>query len=273
MSAKTFFNNISYLDESNVWRQLNRESIKFFFFVDKKCFILESPVQEYRSKQFHFANERDVLRADFNRNLLGEKERFVYFMTQTSHTMQFSKISTFSFMYPSDDNDYSNEFLDKFLVTQELFLARRLDKFFFIRNPLASFHGQSDLNDIEGYLGNLLSNYREAHQLVTLNMPIWSRLFDVEIEDELFGQYFTQIQNKSDHDKSANLDYRREFAINYLTQSHNFKCDFQFSLSMFQKVIIETNPDGFAKLVLNLLSAFHLVRPSCSRLVGACPQT
>ena len=174
--------------------------------------------------------------------------------------MHFSKISNFVFKQWYSDLGH--------FVSQELFVVRREDKFLFLRHPLSLFRGQNDLNDIRGYFVNLLRNFKENHRLVTAQMPIRESLFDFEIDDHLFRQYYSQVQNSSDHNNPANLNFRREFAVNSLKTldryewdlSSRFEWDFSFSLNMFRKVIVETNPDGYghSKLILYLLNLLSI---------------
>lgn len=214
MSATTIFSNITYLNDSNGWTEMNLQTVGIFFFVDKKCFLIRTGIEEYRSSQVYLSNDREVLKVHFNLSYFNKEIKpnrtevtfTTHFMTSTSSKMRFSKIS--SLYYNQKEMKIS-----QYSINQELFTVERADKFNFIKflfeSPFALFSGQNAVNDIDAYLGSLLRNFKDTSHLVTLNMPVKKSLFGYEIEDTLFEQYFMQITNKSNHEMPANLNYQR----------------------------------------------------------------
>ena len=180
-------------------------------------------------------------------------------MTKTRQTLQLSKIVNLEIWKESNLRSV-------FAVSQESFVAAYEDRFnlikFLVNNPLSFLNDQNDLNDVDGYLNTLLRTYKETHQLVTLNLPVKKNLFGYEIDEDLFAQHYSQIQNKSDHEKPTNLNYLREFAINNVRETtkneSSPESDFSFHLTHFRKIVVYTNDDSYPKLILSLLNVLSI---------------
>ena len=253
MKAETVFNNISYLSKSNEWISLESKSnyttdefkIETFFFVNKKCFKLKQEI-EYDWKQFYFENQKnEVLKIYFNRSFIHQDQRVTHLMSRVENTIQFIKI----------DLNFKTRYI-KFacLIYQEPFELTHDDKFNFIKNPLSLFYGENDVNDPDRYLKRLIDFKRG---LSTLNLPLEEDAFNNEIDDDLFEQYYLQIQNVTDHQTPAKSNYKRIFATNYYNvDSDTSKPDLSLHLIPFKKKLTITNSDNFTKLILNLLNAF-----------------
>ena len=119
------------------------------------------------------------------------------------------------------------------------------------------FYDEDSLNDVDKYITNLLNDFKANYNSTTLNLLLERDSFDLNINDTLFDEYFNKIQNMTNYKKSANSNYQRLFAVNYLKENGS-KTDFKFSLMFFKKVIIITNEDNFTKLILNLLNVLLL---------------
>lgn len=121
------------------------------------------------------------------------------------------------------------------------------DNFLFLKNPSILFY---DEIDEENYLFNLLNNFEQCCKFGTLNLPF--EKLNLEINDEIFDQYFSQIQNVSDHRASVNSNYQRLFIKNG-NQISPKTVDFKFELNFIKKIVLITN-DNFVKLILSLLN-------------------
>ena len=131
------------------------------------------------------------------------------------------------------------------------------DKFNFIKNPLLLLYGENDVNDPDRYLKRLI-NFKRG--LSTLNLPLEKEAFNNEIDDDLFEQYYLQVQNITDNQTPTNSNYKRIFATNYFKPYffNPSEPDLVLYLIQFKKKITITNSDNFTKLILNLLNAFSI---------------
>ena len=236
MNAKSTFKNIMYLKESNEWTPFNLRRVEHFFFLDMKCFKLDIN-QDYNRSQFHFSDHTQVLKANFKK---AKENRFVYFMTQSKETAEFSKISNLEY---SKIYGYS--------ITHEASLYEHKDRYDFFRRHFRSLE-EGDVSDLHGQLLELQAN--EAN-LKTLSLPVEEEHFGLEIDEDRFEQLHS-VQKKSQN-KRTNLNYRQIFVANHFKASGNSKSDFSFHLIFLRRVVHLTNEVSYATLtlsVLNLLS-------------------
>ena len=247
--AETVFDTIRYLDNNRINKWITLKSnftgdqfrIEEFFFLNEKCFkiILE---MEYHRDQFHFSFESNVLKIFFNQKFI---DRISYFMTKPKDKIQFSKLIKLNFIFGRT-----------ILISQELFELTYYDKFNFIKNPLSLFYGENGLNDAAHYLNNLLNNFKRSfNNLRTLKFPLKENHFKFEVDDDLFEQYYLQVQNVTDNYLSTDSNYQISLATNYYHEYVDRKSyDFNFNLIFYKKKVVISNDDSSTKLVLNLLN-------------------
>ena len=252
---ETVFDTIRYFDNNrkNEWITLKSNftgdqfRIEQFFLSNEKCFkiILE---MEYHRDQFHFFFESNVLEIFFNRKFINR----VFFMTKPKNKIQFSKLIKLNFKY-------TNRFVKSVLISQELFELKYYDKFNFIKNPLSVFYGE---NDAAHYLSNLLNNFKRSfNHLRTLKLPLEeNHHFSGEVDDDLFEQYYLQVQKIIDNYLSTDSNYQRLLAINYYLEENKYSQtpDFIFNLIFYKKVITITNRDNHIRLIINLLNILSI---------------
>ena len=257
MRAKKVFKNISYLSKSNEWITLNSTSnyttdefkMETFFFVNKKCFKLKQEV-EYDWKLFYFENQKnEVLKIYFKRPFIHQNNTMTHLMSRVENSMQFTKIDLILKVEGIEKYSYS--------IYQEPFELIHNDKFNFIKKPLSLLYGENDVNDPDRYLKRL-TNFKRG--LSTLNLPLEEEAFNDEIDDDLFEQYYLQVQNITDYQTPTNSNYKRIFATNYFDDYDLdiYKPDISLNLIGFKKKLTITNSDNFTKLILNLLNAFSI---------------
>ena len=259
--VETVFYMIHYLDNrTNEWIMLestfkdDQFRIEEFFLLNEKCFkiILE---MEYQRDQLHFSLDSNfvsnVLRIFFKANF---KKRIFYFMTKPKNKIQFSKLLELDFKQGYLNPLYSKKTL---LISQELFELIYNDKFNFIKNPISVFYGE---NDAPHYLNNLLNNFKNFNHLRTLKLPLKKNDFKLEVDDDLFEQYYLQVQNVTDNYLSADTNYSRLLATNYYSKESVFRVgpDFIFNLIFYKKVITITNRGNYSRLIMNLLDVLSI---------------
>ena len=89
-----------------------------------------------------------------------------------------------------------------------------LVKFYFLKNPLSLFI-QVNSRDPTKYLDNLLSTFKKNYGYVTKRLPLREGDFKLAINDQLFTQFYLQIQNVIDHSKARKNSNFQQFIINH----------------------------------------------------------
>ena len=175
-------------------------------------------------------------------------------MTKPKNKIQFSKLLELDFKQGYLNPLYSKKTL---LISQELFELIYNDKFNFIKNPISVFYGE---NDAPHYLNNLLNNFKNFNHLRTLKLPLKKNDFKLEVDDDLFEQYYLQVQNVTDNYLSADTNYSRLLATNYYSKESVFRVgpDFIFNLIFYKKVITITNRGNYSRLIMNLLDVLSI---------------
>lgn len=238
INIQSIFIKIEYL-KANEWKNvdlelenLNKEfHIDTFYFMNEKCFSLKLQLEYYRD-DFVFENDNSILKILLNQTFFEKKQ--ANFMTKARDKFQLSKV-----VYLSIKS--FNYFFKQELVTIEY------------NNKFQIF--QSDLDD-DSYLRNLIDKFKSKFNLKTLYLPM-EKKFDLEINNQLFDQFCRQTQNTNDQQMSENQNYKKDFAINYLTKNGynmNYGTKLDFSLIFFKKVIFITNELNFTSLILSLLN-------------------
>lgn len=273
IGAKQLFRSIGYLDASRRWVDLNASSnfrnehfrVETFFLLENKCFSLNLEMTYTRTGELGEDSRLQVLQIAFNHSSFFSIGMQMPFMTRKRRSLQFSKIGNVHYWQR---------------VLQEIYSVRLNDRFRLLKSPLSLFAEQVD-DDV--FLNRLMADFNGAHHLLTLNMPVKERLFDQEIRDDLFEQFYRQQHNESDQSTDLSPNYQREFATNHMSAKHwslDNRYDFAFSISFFRKCVVISS-DGLVKLLLNLLNVlslylnsnlldFHLylsaIRPLCTSL-------
>lgn len=188
---------VKYLNESYEWAELDQRSyfrdqnfeIKILYFLDKKCYKLDLKVK-YNEGMFRFRDDNHVLKLYFNKGLiyrshLHKNKVLIFFIAKLRNKMQLTKMYKLDF-FPHKKKQY-------FEISQEFIKnEKRLFK-----NPLslASLRDHN-LND-DQYLSNLEKKFRTKYNYKTLNFPLPINDIDLEINNELFEQFFILIQVNS----------------------------------------------------------------------------
>lgn len=257
MNFSFIFKEISYLNNQNEWIKLtdklndsSHPNLDVFYFFNKKCFIIKSNLKFTRD-QFHFTNKKDVIKILFGDYFNGSN-KVIYFLTKTKNSLEFSKTTTLepNFRFTSE-------------IRQESFKIQYNDKFSLIKNPFSIFsNDETNLNDVNKYITKLLNKFRSVFKMHTLILPLVvsnESNFDLDIQDQLFEQFYNQIQNITDSNTaSVNSNFERDFYINHLNDiiynGSDYKMDLIFNMRFFKKIILITNDFNYSKLILNGLN-------------------
>ena len=237
INVEITFKNIVYLNESNEWAPFDLRRVERFFLLDMKCFRVHID-QAYHRNQFHFSDDMQVLRVNFKKI---KENQYVYFMTQSNKTAEFSKLS--------------NVFLGKsgYQTSHEASLYEYDDHFGFFRRHFPSLQ-EGDVDDLHGELLELQSN--EPHRR-TLSLPVEKEHFDQEVDEDHFEQLYSSKKQKNPN-KRTNLNYRQLFVTNHLKKDRHSDFDFSLTLLFLQRVVHFTNEVNYATLMLSLLNLLSL---------------
>lgn len=243
MTKEGMFKNITYLNESNEWIALDFELIKQFFYLDMKCFSIRIE-QVYDRDQFHFSTDRLVLNVNFSKNFEANDVYSVDLMTKAKETQEFSKIVSLEYSWNPNLGIWTNDYL----LTQEITVYKYEDRFAFLRRHFLSFQD----GDLYGQLLELRDN---KHSLTTLNLPLETGQFDLELVEDLFEQLFLVHTQTERYQLSS--EGSLVFAANHL-ESNIYGSDFSFNLVFLQKIIFSTNEENFGMLILSLLNLLSI---------------
>ena len=162
-TADSMIRSINYLNELNEWIPLDLNKVKRFVLLDIKCFRFKID-QVYHRNQFHFTTESRVLKINFTSYA---KSKFVYFLTDSKETKEFSKIVILRYYkdYLTYKNITTYSILHKYSITHETSLYKYADRFSFIRKHFSSSFQEDDAAEFDGQLLKM----SKAQQLIVYN--------------------------------------------------------------------------------------------------------
>ena len=257
ISAVVAFSEVTYRNRTNQWMSVDLTGgdtnfqIETFYMANRKCLSFKTNFK-YDRKSLLLTGDNRILKVNFNRSFI--EKRPPHLMTRIPNTMQFSEIIDLSYKKSDDTSSLS----PSFSLEQEFRQEIRYDRFQLIKHPLSLFCSESRLNDVDSYIHRLAADFRRKHNRTTLSLPLERAEFDLKINDTLFKQYFTDVQNVTDHQAPVNLNYDRLYAVNHLRKSLKANGpDFEYGLIFLNRVTIATS-GCLGILILALLFAASL---------------
>ena len=245
MSADRLFANVTYLNESNEWIAFDLSRVARFFLFNMKCFRMGID-QSYEADQFHFSTDTQVLKVNLKKNENG----LVQFMTKVKETAKFSKVSYLRI----SGNSRSVSWYSRFSITHQTSLYQYADRFSFIRRHFSSFQEEEGGNLPE----QLLELQSNDHHLRTLNLPLEEEAFNMEVEEDLFEQFYSTLKrnnrNKKTDSNQQTIVYNHLKTDEYSEAGPNFT----FNLLFIRKVVFSTNASSFGMLILSLLNVLFI---------------
>ena len=252
------FEKISYLNNLHNWVDIDHSNftelnldfkIETLFYQNKKCFLLRNK-NDFKKENLYFLENDKILKVYFNRTLLQQDNFIIYFLTKEKERLQFSNIIELKYQWLSV----------YYSIKQELMQLNFNDKFIFIKNPSLLFK-ENNLND-DKYIDKLMDEFERMFKLSTSNFMLknLSNAPILEIDDEIFDQYYYQFKNISDNNKRIKPNFQRLYQANIYEEvtAYEYTPDFILTISFFKKVVVITNEDNYAKLILNLLNVLSL---------------
>lgn len=151
----------------------------------------------------------------------------------------------------------NSKFYYNYEFSFELFKTTSQDRYEILKNPTSLFTEDNYLNDPIKYLINLKNKFRIKSNLASSNI-LESKDFNLEINDQLFKQYYLQNLKNLNTKPSSNFEISNYnlYAL-FLARSQQYP-DFAFSINLASKHIEITNEENLTKLVLNLLNSLSI---------------
>ena len=252
IKIESIFEKVGYLNnKSNEWISLNTPNfansefkIESFYFLDKKCFKIQQDM-EFDRDQLNLLQIKDVLKINFNRTFIHQKDLNIYFFTKISNTMQFSRITN-------------------------LIFSEKHRKFIYIINQKSVEQEYSLLDDTNSYFINLMNDFGHNQKLRSLKLPLERTKSNKEIDEDLFEQHYKQIENM-DRKSTKSLYIQKLFITNNVKREEKriyysySDPDFRFELNFVNNRILIANEKDFFfyKKVLDLLNVLSLWADLC----------
>ena len=257
---------------SNFYADLNL-ILTHFYYAGLKCFKISLNVS-YEEEDFYFLNDKNVLNLKLEKKFTEKKENSqAYFFYQKADSNEIGG----GFTYPI--GKCGSRFLKygkiiqlyyRYVIEFELFKMVREDKFELLKDPRNFFYEKIKLHDLSEYLNAMKKQFHDDYNLTTSDFLL-DDYFGVEIDNELFEQYFKQIQNISDQTKFKSLNFEQNIP-NVVTDVFHidyFGPDFSFAFSPLARRVEITNNDNYTKIVVGFLNSLSLWLNVCILDMGA----
>ena len=145
-------------------------------------------------------------------------------------------------------------------IELQLFQVAREDKFESLKNLRTLLYESINLDDTTKYLANMKENFKNKYGLTSRDNILDRNDFNFRIDDELFKQFYLQIQNVTDYHSPKSLNFK-QFKYNLYSTVDYSKLrnpDFVFSISAVSRHAEMSNEDNYTKLVVSILNTLSL---------------
>ena len=109
------------------------------------------------------------------------------------------------------------------------------DRFEFLKNPKRLFLKSNQINHPTSYLRGMKQAFKDRYALTTREIMLEREDFGLEVDSGgLFEQYYRQIQNASDNDDTASLNFELILYNMYVQENFNSAngADFNYAISL-----------------------------------------
>ena len=244
--------------------------LSHFYYSELKCFKVNINVS-YEEEDFYFLDEKYILKIYLEREFT-EKNRETTFFYQQAGSKEISGGFTYQLGTSENYEDYDYENLESYysyVIKFELFKMTREDKFELLKDPRNLFYEKIKVNDVAEYLNAMEKKFYDDYNLTTSDFLL-DDYFDVEVDNELFEQFYRQIQNISDQTKfkSRNFEQNIPNIATDIFYTNYGDSDFFFTLSTLARRVEITNNDNYTKIVVGFLNSLSLWMNICILDIG-----
>ena len=163
----------------------NEISIKTLYFLNFKCFEFKLEI-EFTDNDLYAFPDKYFLRIYFKNSFIGFS-KLIYILYTHPNSNQFSDLLKFKY------NLYGISEYTGYEIVFELIEIDKEDNFELIKNPLGLLYGRVNLDDTTTYLNNLRDQFKKLTNSTTRKILIENDSFDLEIDEDLFKQYYLQV--------------------------------------------------------------------------------
>ena len=242
--------------------------LSHFYYLGMKCFKTSLRVS-FKEEDFFLLQSKSVLRIYLLSRYVNQKIYTLFFHQQADSS---ELGGGFAFEigtcegFPNVYRHYKTEF--------ELFRVVREDQFELLKDPRRLFQKPVKMNDVTEFQDATRKRFKEDYNRTTNDLPL-DRYFEVELDNELFEQFFRheRTEDNSDKMKFKSLDFEQNVAnvytnLFYLPFETKYP-DFSFSFSFLVRRVVVTNRENYTKLVVSLLNTLSLWLGICVIDMGA----
>ena len=232
--------------------------LNHLYYSTMKCFEIDLKII-YENDDFSFLDDKFILKIHLNKKFRKSSRQVFFHYRQMSSVQKLGagflynigKIGKRHSKEPSFHN-YELEFRQ--------FDTKIKDNFEILKNPIKLFGKQVNENDISGYFNRMKEKFKDDFNLTTGDLLLDNDLMKIEIDNDLFEQFYLQIQNVSDHSSLTSFSYKitgyHLFSKHY--DGYTKEPDFSFSFSFLSRQVEMTNEENYTKLLITILNALSL---------------
>ena len=220
-----------------------------YLFLNLICHQISTRIT-YHLGDFFYLNDTYLVKFYLNRNRLPQ---YFYLAYKYPHAKEFIRL----FKYASGEQVNRK-------VKFENFKRTEVEKFRFLKHPVAWFYeriyGMAEIATITDYLDKLKNDFRRRHNQTTRRIVLEREQFDCEINEQLFQQYYLQVQRPIDEKAmpwplATYTAYDSNFIEQHLVDQNDTLPDFEIFSNLFLFHTILSNQNNFIKFVQDLLNA------------------
>lgn len=245
----------------------NKEiSITHFYYLNLKCFEI-SLVVEFEIDDFYVLDTRNIL-GTYLKSDFAFKNTPVYFLfRETKKRKQFS--NSFFFKIKNDDEIEIKGFNYTYEIHFEQFEISQKDHFETFKDLKSIFYKEKiSINDATVYLDSMIDKFKKQFNKTTKEIILENHReedFKMEIDDQLFVQFFLQVQNVSDYNQPITISSDQHIYNIYVQHGLNDYGNpgMVFSLSLLKRKADISNEDNYTKVLQSFLNTLSLWLKIC----------
>ena len=219
-------------------------NVSTYFILNKKCLVLELDQIRHKPHELYFRSDAFPLKVVLNKETMRKVDNIEI-------EREYSSIEKNVKLQFSTKQSFFGKKKKKFKIRTQYFVIEQFDQFKVVSSLLK---GDFNLDFSRSYLERIVEHLHLNYKFGTLNLTVEEQNFDLEIDHELFLQFFEQ--RRKDIFNHSYSDVRERRIFDFLTQEFEVsktkleEADFEFAPVYFRKYTWVENEEGFAKLFI-----------------------
>lgn len=264
MEIDSIFEKVTIYNESLQQVNITIEDIKLietkfkishsYFFFDSKCWEF-TPNITFQEEDLLAFEELFFVKIYLKDELYSQDECnchkiFIGFFDPELRELE--KISNYKFKKINDS-------IFSFKIQPNAIQMIRFDQFEFLKNPITIFKSNNFIKKHNTYYHDLYENFKKLTKHSTQLLSLTIDNFDLEIDDDLFIQYFDQIQKKKDNSSTSKNYETIYFNISPMSTLEQSSSPELVIVPFFVKsILILTSRYNFVQLLINIMNSLSL---------------